>query len=63
MWSSRGFSKLTSNYTDLLFDEDANAQWCEFVAEKIRGIVRDPDIADKLIPQGPPLRRAPAARS
>jgi cation diffusion facilitator CzcD-associated flavoprotein CzcO len=51
MWSSRGFSKLTSNYTDLLFDEDANAHWCQFVAEKIRGIVRDPDIADTLIPK------------
>jgi cation diffusion facilitator CzcD-associated flavoprotein CzcO len=52
MWSSRGFSKLTSNYSDLLFNEEANAQWCDFVAEKIRGIVRDPDIADKLIPSG-----------
>ena len=52
MWSSRGFSKLTSNYTDLLFNEEANAHWCDFVAEKIRGIVRDPDIADRLIPKG-----------
>ncbi len=51
MWSSRGFTKLSSNYTDLLFDEAANAQWCEFLAEKIRGIVRDPDIAEGLIPK------------
>ncbi len=50
MWNSPGFSKLTSNYTDLLFDQAANAQWCEFIAEKIRSIIEDPDTADKLIP-------------
>jgi cation diffusion facilitator CzcD-associated flavoprotein CzcO len=50
MWQSRGFSKLTSHYTDLLFNRDANAEWCEFIAGKIRGIVKDPDTAAKLIP-------------
>jgi cation diffusion facilitator CzcD-associated flavoprotein CzcO len=50
MWQSRGFSKLTSHYTDLLFNGDANAEWCEFMAEKIRGIVGDPETAAKLIP-------------
>ncbi|MBI2706066.1 MAG: NAD(P)/FAD-dependent oxidoreductase [Actinobacteria bacterium] len=51
MWNSPGFSKLTSNYTDLLFDEAANAEWCDFVAGKIRGIVDDPETAEKLIPK------------
>ena len=51
MWNSPGFSKLTSNYTDLLFDPAANAEWCEFIAEKIRGIVEDPETAEKLIPK------------
>ena len=51
MWQSPGFSKLTSNYTDLLFDRDANAEWCRFVAEKVRGIVDDPETAEKLIPK------------
>jgi cation diffusion facilitator CzcD-associated flavoprotein CzcO len=51
MWRSPGFSKLTSNYSDLLLDEAANAEWCEFVSEKIRGIVTDPETADKLIPK------------
>ena len=50
MWSSPGFSKLTSHYTDLLVDHAANAEWCEFIAEKIRGIVKDPETAAKLIP-------------
>jgi len=50
MWSSPGFSKLTSNYSDLLMDEAANAEWCTFVSEKIRSIVADPKTAEKLIP-------------
>ena len=51
MWQSPGFSKLTSNYTDLLFDPAANAEWCAFIAEKIRGLVEDPETAEKLIPK------------
>ncbi len=51
MWGSPGFSKLTSNYTDLLLDEAANAEWCEFISQKIRSIVEDPDTADRLIPK------------
>ena len=50
MWQSPGFSKLTSHYTDLLFDRAANAEWCEFIADKIRTIVKDPATAEKLIP-------------
>lgn len=51
MWNSPGFAKLTSNYTDLLFDPAANAEWCDFIADKIRGIVDDPETAEKLIPR------------
>lgn len=51
MWNSPGFSKLTSNYSDLLFDHAANAEWCEFIAQKIRSIVEDPETAEKLIPK------------
>mgnify|MGYP000868154368 CR=1 FL=1 len=51
MWRSPGFTKLTSNYADLLFDREANAEWCAFLAEKIRGIVEDPETAEKLIPK------------
>ena len=51
MWNSPGFSKLTSNYTDLTADRTANAQWCEFIAEKIRGIVKNPETAERLIPK------------
>ena len=52
MWNSPGFQKLTSNYLDLLSNPDANAEWCEFIAAKIRAIVKDPATADRLIPKG-----------
>jgi len=51
MWRSPGFSKLSSNYADVLFDEAANAEWCAFITRKIRAIVEDPDVAERLIPK------------
>jgi cation diffusion facilitator CzcD-associated flavoprotein CzcO len=50
MWNSPGFSKLTSNYKDIMMDKTANAEWCEFLTEKIRGIVEDPETAATLTP-------------
>ena len=50
MWKSPGFSKLSSNYIDMTFNPDANQAWCDFVEGKIRGVVKDPATADKLIP-------------
>jgi cation diffusion facilitator CzcD-associated flavoprotein CzcO len=51
MWKSPGFMKLTSNYLDILFNPDANAEWCGFIAGKIRDIVNDPATADRLVPK------------
>ncbi len=51
MWASPGFTKLTSNYLDLITDHRANAEWCEFIADKIRSIVSDPETAERLIPR------------
>jgi cation diffusion facilitator CzcD-associated flavoprotein CzcO len=51
MWASPGFMKFTSNYVDIIMNPDANAEWCEFIAGKIRSIVKDPDLAEKLIPR------------
>lgn len=51
MWNSPGFAKLISNYTDLVTNHAANQEWCEFIAEKIRSIVKDPATAEKLIPK------------
>ena len=58
-----GFMKFTSNYVDILMNPEANAEWCEFIAGKIRGIVRRPRHRRAADPEGPPLRReAPALR-
>ena len=51
MWNSPGFTKLSSNYSDLLFNAAANAEWCEFIGRKIRDIVKDPRTAERLIPK------------
>ena len=52
MWASPGFMKLTSNYADLLFNEAANDEWCEFIAEKIRcDRATIPTTAERLIPK------------
>jgi len=50
MWNGPGFTKLTENYIDMLTDPGVNAEWCEFMTRKIRGIVADPETAGKLIP-------------
>jgi cation diffusion facilitator CzcD-associated flavoprotein CzcO len=55
MWNSPGFMKLTSHYYDLLTNESANAEWCAFIASKIRGIVHDPETAETLIPTDHPF--------
>lgn len=51
IWNSPGFAKLSTNYTDLLTDREANAEFCAFLEEKIRSVVKDPATADKLIPR------------
>jgi cation diffusion facilitator CzcD-associated flavoprotein CzcO len=54
IWRSPGFAKMTTNYTDLMTDRRSNAEFCAFLEEKIRGIVADPDTADRLIPENHP---------
>jgi cation diffusion facilitator CzcD-associated flavoprotein CzcO len=51
MWQSPGFAKLGSNFMDMTTNKEANREFCDFLAEKIRGIVKDPKVADKLIPK------------
>ena len=54
-WQKGGFEWMFGSYRDLLFDEKANETAAEFVREKIRGVVQDPEIARKLIPRGYPI--------
>ena len=50
-WRQGGLPFLGS-FADLLFSKEANDTAADFVREKIRGIVRDPAVADVLTPRG-----------
>ncbi len=61
LYHQKGFAKLISNYRDMMTDREANADFSEFIAEKIRARVNDPAVAEKLIPtdHGFGMRRPP----
>jgi cation diffusion facilitator CzcD-associated flavoprotein CzcO len=61
LYASPGFGIWQGNFRDILIDREANAQLSEFVANKIRGRVKDPNVAEKLIPKnhGFGTRRVP----
>ena len=61
LYHQKGFAKLISNYRDTMTNREANAEFSEFIAEKIRARVNDPAIAEKLIPtdHGFGMRRPP----
>lgn len=48
-WDEGGFAFMSS-YNDFLINQDSNDLVAEFVRDKIRSIVRDPDTAEKLLP-------------
>ena len=51
MWDHGGFNFWIANYQDMLFDKKANEVCAEFLRRKIRDTVKDPAIAEKLIPK------------
>ncbi|MES1945131.1 FAD dependent oxidoreductase [Salinisphaera sp. PC39] len=53
-WQAGGFSLWVGSYEDLLFDHEANETAAEFVREKIRERVDDPELAEKLTPRDHP---------
>lgn len=54
-WQKGGFAWMFGSYADLLVEREANDIAAEFVRKKIRAIVTDPELAEKLIPQGYPI--------
>jgi len=50
-YSEPGFGIWMGNFRDILIDEKANAEISAFIAGKIRQRVKDPAIAEKLIPK------------
>jgi cation diffusion facilitator CzcD-associated flavoprotein CzcO len=61
LYADRGFGIWQGNFRDILTDRTANAAISDFVARKIRQRVKDPDVAEKLIPKnhGFGTRRVP----
>jgi cation diffusion facilitator CzcD-associated flavoprotein CzcO len=61
LYHQKGFAKIVSNYRDTMTNPEANAEFSEFIAEKIRARVDDPVVAEKLIPtdHGFGMRRPP----
>lgn len=51
IWKAPGFGKLTSNYYDMTTNRDVNLEFCDFLARKVRSIVKDPVTAERLIPK------------
>jgi cation diffusion facilitator CzcD-associated flavoprotein CzcO len=51
LYDSPGFGIWLGNYREVLMDEEANAEFSAFMADKIRQRVHDPEVADKLIPK------------
>jgi cation diffusion facilitator CzcD-associated flavoprotein CzcO len=50
-WQGRGFAKWIGLPNDIATDPVANQKWCDFLAQKIRERVSDPEIAERLIPK------------
>ena len=61
LYAERGFGIWQGNFRDILTDRAANAAISDFVARKIRQRVKDPTVAEKLIPKnhGFGTRRVP----
>jgi cation diffusion facilitator CzcD-associated flavoprotein CzcO len=51
LYAERGFGIWQGNFRDILTDRKANATISDFVAKKIRERVKDPKVAEKLVPK------------
>jgi cation diffusion facilitator CzcD-associated flavoprotein CzcO len=51
LYASPGFAIWLGNFREVLMDEEANAEFSAFVADKIRQRVDDPAVAELLIPK------------
>jgi cation diffusion facilitator CzcD-associated flavoprotein CzcO len=54
-WARGGISALSGGFTDFFTDREANETAAEFAREKIRAAVRDPVVAEALLPRHHPI--------
>src|SRR5215468_10249652 len=52
MWDAGGFAFWLANYQDMFLNQEANNVCADYIKRKIRKIVKDPIIAEKLVPKG-----------
>jgi cation diffusion facilitator CzcD-associated flavoprotein CzcO len=50
-WDAGGFAFWLGNYQDLFFNKEANDLCADYLKRKIRATVKDPAVAEKLIPK------------
>jgi cation diffusion facilitator CzcD-associated flavoprotein CzcO len=55
LWAKPGFSKWLANFHDIMTNRDANEDFAEFVRNKIRARVKNPAVAEKLVPKDHPF--------
>jgi cation diffusion facilitator CzcD-associated flavoprotein CzcO len=51
LWAEPGFKKWLANFYDIMLPGPANEDYAEFVRQKIRERVKDPVVAEKLVPK------------
>ena len=51
LYDEPGFGIWLGNFREIFTDEDANAELSEYIADRIRQRVKDPAVAEKLIPR------------
>lgn len=51
LYEEPGFGIWLRNFREIFMDEQANAEFSEYIAERIRARVHDPETAEKLIPR------------
>ena len=55
LWAEPGFKKWLANFQDIMTPGEANEDYAAFVRQKIRERVKDPVVAEKLVPKDHPF--------
>ena len=55
LWIQPGFTKWLGNFYDIMTNREANETFAEFVRNKIRERVHDPEVAEMLVPKDHPF--------
>ncbi|MEE3326539.1 MAG: NAD(P)/FAD-dependent oxidoreductase [Myxococcota bacterium] len=55
LWQEGGFAFFWGSFFDIMIDEKANDTAADFIRGKIRETVKDPEVAEMLIPRGYPF--------